>query len=82
MDGEPAIALERCGETLAFKTLPSSFSTMDLAIASDNGLTFRFGYAVDGREMRTLIANVDASYLSTAFAGGFTGTTVGPYAVK
>ena len=82
VDGEPAIALERCGETLAFKTLPSSFSTMDLAIASDNGLTFRFGYAVDGREMRTLIANVDASYLSTAFAGGFTGTTVGPYAVK
>ena len=44
--------------------------------------TFRFGYAVDGREMRTLAANIDASYLSTAVAGGFTGTTVGPYAVK
>jgi hypothetical protein len=37
---------------------------------------------VDGREMRTLVAGVDASYLSTAVAGGFTGTTVGPYAVK
>ena len=82
MDGEPAIALERSGETLSSKALPAKFSTVDLCIASDDGLTFRFGYAVDGREMRTLAANIDASYLSTAVAGGFTGTTVGPYAVK
>ena len=38
--------------------------------------------AVDGGEMQTLAANVDASFLSTAVAGGFTGTTIGPYAVK
>jgi alpha-N-arabinofuranosidase len=82
VDGSPAICLERSGETLSCKALPKTFSTVDLAIASDDGLTFRFGYAVDGREMRTLVANVDASYLSTAVAGGFTGTTVGPYAVK
>ena len=82
MDGEPSICLERSGETLSCKGLPKTFSTVDLAIASDDGLTFRFGYAVDGREMRTLVAGVDASYLSTAVAGGFTGTTVGPYAVK
>ena len=82
VDGNPAICLERSGETLSCKALPKTFSTVDLAIASDDGLTFRFGYAVDGREMRTLIAGVDASYLSTAVAGGFTGTTVGPYAVK
>ena len=81
-DGAPAIALERCGESLSSLALPDSFSTVDLCIASDDGLTFRFGYAVDGREMRTLVAGVDASYLSTAAAGGFTGTTVGPYAVK
>ena len=81
-DGQPAIALERTGEVLSSKALPAKFNTVDLAIASDDGLTFRFGYAVDGREMRTLVANVDASYLSTAVAGGFTGTTVGPYAVK
>jgi len=81
-DGAPAIALERCGESLSSLALPDSFSTVDLCIASDDGLTFRFGYAVDGREMRTLVAGVDASYLSTAVAGGFTGTTVGPYAVK
>ena len=82
MDGEPAIALERSGTTLSSKALPESFGTVDLCIASDDGLTFRFGYAVDGRDMRTLAANIDASYLSTAVAGGFTGTTVGPYAVK
>ena len=82
MDGAPAVALERCGETLSSLALPSSFGTVDLCVASDDGLTFRFGYAVDGKEMRTLVAGVDASYLSTAVAGGFTGTTVGPYAVK
>ena len=82
VDGTPSICLERYGETLSCKALPKTFNTVDLCIASDDGLTFRFGYAVDGREMRTLVANVDASYLSTAVAGGFTGTTVGPYAVK
>ena len=82
VDGKPSICLERYGETLSCKALPKTFSTVDLCIASDDGLTFRFGYAVDGREMRTLVAGVDASYLSTAVAGGFTGTTVGPYAVK
>ena len=81
-DGEPAICLEQSGVTLSCKALPGKFNTVDLCIASDDGLTFRFGYAVDGRDMRTLVANVDASYLSTAVAGGFTGTTVGPYAVK
>jgi alpha-N-arabinofuranosidase len=81
-DGEPAICLEQSGVTLSCKAIPGKFSTVDLCIASDDGLTFRFGYAVDGRELRTLAANIDASYLSTAVAGGFTGTTVGPYAVK
>ena len=81
-EGKPVIALERTGEVLSSKPLPEKFNTVDLAIASDDGLTFRFGYAVDGREMKTLAAYVDASYLSTAVAGGFTGTTVGPYAVK
>ena len=82
VDEKPSICLERSGETLSCKRLPDTFSTVDLAIVSDDGLTFRFGYAVDSREMRTLVAGVDASYLSTAVAGGFTGTTVGPYAVK
>ena len=82
MDGVPAIALERTEENLYFRNLPEEFDTVDLEISSDDGLTFRFAYAVDGGEMQTLAANVDASYLSTAVAGGFTGTTIGPYAVK
>ena len=82
MDGEPAIALERSGETLSSKALPAKFSTVDLCIASDDGLTFRFGYAVDRDAIRPLSSGVDASWLSTAVAGGFTGTTIGPYAVK
>ena len=82
LDGRQAIALERTGEVFTCRTLPDEFDAIDLEIASDDGLTFRFGYAVDGGEMKTLIGNVDASYLSTAVAGGFTGTTVGPYAVK
>ena len=82
MDGVPAIALERTDETLSFRNLPEEFEYVDLEISSADGLTFRFAYAVDGGEMQPLAANVDASFLSTAVAGGFTGTTIGPYAVK
>ena len=82
MDGKPAVALERTGVFISGKSLPKGFGAVDLEVASDDGLTFRFGYAVDGGEMQTLIEGVDAAYLSTAVAGGFTGTTVGPYAVK
>jgi alpha-N-arabinofuranosidase len=82
MDGKPAVALERTGAFISGKSLPKDFGAVDLEVASDDGLTFRFAYAVDGGEMQTLIEGVDASYLSTAVAGGFTGTTVGPYAVK
>ena len=81
-DGAPVVALERTGEVFARQPLPKGAGTFDLEIASDDGLTFRFGYAVDGGAMRTLAEGVDASYLSTAVAGGFTGTTIGPYAVK
>lgn len=81
-DGNPAIALEREGTILSRQPLPSRYDSIELEVASDDGLAFRFGYAVDGGEKRTLIDGVDASYLSTAVAGGFTGTTVGLYAVK
>ena len=81
-DGVPVIALERTGVFLGGKPLPKEFDTIDLEVSSGNGLTFRFAYAVDGGEMQTFVEGVDASYLSTAVAGGFTGTTIGPYAVK
>ena len=81
-EGIPVIALERTGEFLGGKPLPEEYHTIDLEVASDDGLTFRFAYAVDGGEMQPFVSGVDASFLSTAVAGGFTGTTVGPYAVK
>ena len=81
-DGVPAVALERSGEVFVCQTLPKGAAAYDLEIASDDGLTFRFGYALDGGAMQTLAEGIDAGYLSTAVAGGFTGTTIGPYAVK
>jgi alpha-N-arabinofuranosidase len=78
----PFVALERSGENIFSKPLPKNFASVDLAVSSDDGLTFRFDYAVDGGVPQTLAAGVDASWLSTAVAGGFTGTTIGLYAVK
>ena len=81
-DGVPAIALERAGENLGGEPLPEDYDTIDLEVASDDGLSFRFSYAVDDGPMQTFTQGVGAAFLSTAVAGGFTGTTVGPYAVK
>ena len=54
---------------------------VDLKITSD-GETFSFWYAPNGKKWTPLIEGVDASFLTSAFAGGFTGTLIGPYAVK
>nr|WP_320021173.1 glycoside hydrolase family 43 protein [uncultured Draconibacterium sp.] len=45
-----------------------------------NGPEFSFYYALGDSDWELLADNVDASYLSTARAGGFTGTTIGMYA--
>ena len=46
------------------------------------GKTFDFYYAVEDGDWQLLKKDVDASTLSTAVAGGFTGTTIGMYAVR
>ena len=46
------------------------------------GKTFDFYYAVEDGDWQLLTKNIDASSLSTAVAGGFTGTTIGMYAVR
>ena len=84
-DGIPVVMVEKTGvETavLGCVPLPEKWSALDLTVASDDGQTFRFQCAVDGADPFTVAQGVDASYLSTAVAGGFTGTTVGLYAVK
>ena len=45
-----------------------------------NGSEFSFYYALGDSGWELLADKVDASYLSTARAGGFTGTTIGMYA--
>ena len=84
-DGRTAAVLEKVGVdsvVLGSVSLPEKTRTVDLSIASDDGLTFRFQCAVDGAEPLTVAEGVDASSLSTAMAGGFTGTTIGLYAVR
>lgn len=66
-------------EIMATSALSPSDNDIRLKIVS-HGLTFDFYYAVGGGEWKLLKNNVDAGYLSTRNAGGFTGTTVGLYA--
>jgi len=54
---------------------------VDLRIVSD-AETFGFWYSVNGKDWTPLVDGVDASYLTSVAAGGFTGTLVGPYAIK
>ena len=41
-----------------------------------------FHYSTNGRSWKTLVGNQDATFLSTASAGGFVGTYIGMYAVQ
>lgn len=57
------------------------YKFIDLKVTSDGG-TFAFWYAVNGKNWTLLADGVDASYLTTLNAGGFTGTVIGLYAEK
>ena len=79
------VAVEKVGnENVALGTLPlpGKYGYLELSVSSPDGRTFSFSCGVDGAEKEVVAENVDASYLSTAVAGGFTGTTVGLYATK
>ena len=52
---------------------------IELKIIS-TGTHFDFLFKNDKRDFKILLDNVDAKFLSTANAGGFTGTTIGLYA--
>ncbi|MBP3639912.1 MAG: glycoside hydrolase family 43 protein [Muribaculaceae bacterium] len=71
-------------ETIASEPVDPAQPTVTLAISSPDGLTFDFGYLVTGESdtLRTVATGVDAGHTSTARAGGFTGTVVGPYATS
>ena len=68
---------------LACEKVSSESTCFDLKIVSTTGLTFDFLYSVNGgKTWNKLCEKVDAGYLSTAVAGGFTGTTIALYATR
>lgn len=70
------------GETLlAEEALPENTAATRLKVVS-SGLYYEFHYSTDDKTWKTLKKNVDAAFLSTAEAGGFTGSTIGLYATK
>ncbi len=65
---------------LASTDLRDGTSCLDLRIIS-HGRSYDFLFSTDGgRNWNTLKTSVDARHTSTAAAGGFTGTLIGPYA--
>ena len=76
------IQVGREDKVLATQTLPSDAVCFDLKVVSE-GTTYDFLYSLDGGKKWTVLADkVDAYYLSTANAGGFTGSTIALYATK
>ncbi len=68
-------------ESFAKETISDKKEPVMLKVIS-NGLYFDFYYATEDDKWKMLCGNIDAGYLSTAQAGGFTGTTIGLYATK
>jgi xylan 1,4-beta-xylosidase len=66
---------------LAQQTIKNDGGVIGLKVVS-KGLYYDFYYSTLGHKWKLLCQNIDAKYLSTANCGGFTGTTIGLYAVK
>ncbi len=75
------ISLEKSGKTELASAALGQYKYLDFKVVSD-GLTFSFWYAPNGGQWKLLKDNVSAKFLSTAATGGFTGTTIGLYAIK
>lgn len=69
-------------QTIGTAPAPAGESSITLRIHSD-GLTYDFScYDETSKKMTDIATGADARQTSTAAAGGFTGTTVGPYATS
>lgn len=77
------MALLRCNkgrrESLGSVGLPVEARRVRMRVVAD-GTTFSFYVSAGGGPWRTVAEGVDASFLATRSAGGFTGTTIGMYA--
>lgn len=69
-------------KVLASDVVSSDATCFDLKIVS-SGLAYDFLYSVNGgKDWKKLCGKIDAGYLSTAVAGGFTGSTIALYATR
>lgn len=68
-------------ETLARNPLTEPYTSITLKILSD-GKHYAFHYATKPTHWHTLAEGIDAAHLSTARAGGFTGSLIGLYATN
>lgn len=66
---------------LAETALPDKTESIDLKVVS-TGKTYNFYYTIEKGVWKTLAEGVDARHLSSAEAGGFTGSVIGLYATK
>ncbi len=64
-------------DTLLASAPITNLENIDLTLSSDAGL-MQFEYAIEGAQT-VLAQDIDATLLSTAKAGGFVGTIIGPY---
>ena len=86
INNQPAITLKRSEKAdiivgTVFLTPEESIQPLDLKIEGD-GKFYSFYYKSSGASWKSLAIGVDASNLSTAKAGGFTGTQIGLYATS
>lgn len=85
-DGKKRLSLIKIGvpaeQELASCDLAADVKDFSLKVVS-RGTHYDFYYALEGsRDWTPLCKDIDAGYLSTATAGGFTGSTIGLYATR
>lgn len=68
-------------QSIASSHLRDNLKEISLKVVS-RGTAYDFYYATEADEWIQLSKNVDAKFLSTAVAGGFTGTVIGLYATQ
>lgn len=67
-------------KVIATNVLPKDAICFDLHVVSE-GTSYEFAYSLDkGETWKVLATGIDANHLSTATAGGFTGSTIALYA--
>ncbi|MDH6344154.1 xylan 1,4-beta-xylosidase [Parabacteroides sp. PFB2-12] len=86
MEGtERYVSLQRIekdgNKTLIKHNIKNDATVIDFKVVS-KGTVYDFYYAMGDNKWDLLSKNIDAGYLSTATAGGFTGTTIGMYATR